>query len=158
MFRRRFNPFVVARNDMPMAALLLFIWLVPLPIAVAQEAEEVAPHSTMFFLFLGLVFGLIIGVLGTYIYFLRQDFKGAMKTEPKFRLMVNAGETEERLLRIIAGKGGKIKQSELARSAGLSKARASEVLSKLEARGIIYKRPKGRTNVVVLKDEYYKIE
>lgn len=61
------------------------------------------------------------------------------------------GGEEGKAFDIIAQAGGMIFQNELVEKLGVSKVKVTRVLDKLEAKGLVERRRRGMTNVVVLK-------
>lgn len=68
------------------------------------------------------------------------------------RLLSQLSDPDEKVIvRIIIDDGGTIFQSQLVEKSGFSKSKVSLILDKLEARGILERKRRGMTNVVVLK-------
>jgi len=62
------------------------------------------------------------------------------------------GGDEKRLAELIAQSGGMIFQNEIVGKLGVSKVKATRLLDRLEAKGLVERRRRGMTNLVVLKD------
>ena len=62
-------------------------------------------------------------------------------------------ETEdEKVIKLLKGAGGTMRQSEVTERLGFSKAKTSQILSALETNGALARYKKGRDKIVVLKD------
>jgi uncharacterized membrane protein len=95
--------------------------------------------------------GLIIGG----IYFLlngskpKQEQKAEPTTELKRNLLLK--DDEKLLIEKIKESQGTIFQSELVEKTGMTKVKITRILDKLEGKGIIERKRRGMTNVVILK-------
>ncbi len=63
----------------------------------------------------------------------------------------NLDKEEKNIYDLIAGNQGSIFQSEIVKKTGWSKVRVTRFLDKLEGKGIIERRRRGMTNVIILK-------
>ena len=63
----------------------------------------------------------------------------------------NMGADESKIFNIITESEGMLFQNELVEKSGLSKVKVTRVLDKLESRGLLERRRRGMTNVIVLK-------
>lgn len=61
------------------------------------------------------------------------------------------GGDESRVFDLVTQSGGMIFQNELVEKMGVSKVKITRILDKLEAKGLIERRRRGMTNVIVLK-------
>ncbi|MFA4820027.1 MAG: MarR family transcriptional regulator [Candidatus Aenigmatarchaeota archaeon] len=59
---------------------------------------------------------------------------------------------EKSVYEIIAGGGGALFQSEVVEKSGFGKVKVTRILDKLEAKGLIERRRRGMTNMILLKD------
>ncbi len=105
-----------------------------------------------------------VAVIGLYLVFFgkEQDIRVTTVEEmevPKSdgeKLLASVkdmGKDAHDVLSKIVESDGTIFQAELAEKAGLSKVRVTRVLDKLEGRGIIERKRRGMTNVVILKHD-----
>ncbi|RLG52155.1 MAG: hypothetical protein DRN96_03480 [Thermoproteota archaeon] len=69
---------------------------------------------------------------------------------PKINSMDLLTNDERAILRVILDAGGSMLQKELPEATGLSKAKVSRVLKVLEEKGLVVKKPQGKTNIIVL--------
>ena len=75
-------------------------------------------------------------------------------TRERYRDILDSLSKDERLVfGKIIDKKGSILQSELVKETGLSKVKVTRILDGLEARGMIERKRRGMTNIVVLKSE-----
>lgn len=103
--------------------------------------------------FLSMLFVVAIGAIGAFLA-LRSQEKEKMDqvlktklTEAKKKLQGD----EKKIYEIIASNEGVIFQSELVEKAGFPKARVSRNLDKLEGKGLIERRRRGLSNVILIK-------
>ncbi len=97
---------------------------------------------------LGFILDGIIGVMGAYLFFAKE--KPAPNKERIEKLTGTLDGGEKNILRIVT-ESGAVFQSELVEKAGLNKVKVTRILDKLEAKGIIERKRRGMTNIVVLK-------
>ncbi len=90
--------------------------------------------------------GVLMGAGSLYLY---TNFKDKKEKIPLTLLT----EDEEKIVRAIEQEGGVITQDKLPRITGFSRPKITRLVSELEARGIIEKTSKGRTNELKLKKE-----
>jgi len=113
--------------------------------------------------FMGFVLVLIGGVLGIiYVYsvpsrrvyvshaFAKERKPGAVEKAP-IRIMNTLSSEEKKLYGLIEDGGGAIFQAELVEKSGYSKVKVSRILDRLEGKGIIERKRRGMTNMVVIK-------
>jgi len=106
------------------------------------EAGERKPYTL--FLLVALVGALVGGGLGYYL-----------KVEKKERVPMGLlTEDEERLIKAIREGGGTITQDRLPRMTDFSRPKITRLVSELQARGILRKESKGRTNEIKLIKEF----
>lgn len=70
----------------------------------------------------------------------------------QMRIMASLKAEEKKLYEITNGTGGAIFQADLVEKSGFSKVKVSRILDALEGRGLIERRRRGMTNMVVLKN------
>ena len=74
-----------------------------------------------------------------------------IKKENYEEVMKDLTEEEKKLLGIVIDEEGTIFQSSIVEKSGFSKVKVSRVLDKLQGKGLIDRRRRGMTNVVILK-------
>ena len=101
--------------------------------------------------------GLVL-VIGLFLIFSKEEVKIVTKTRKvhveKKRKKIDyskLAKDEKVLVKLIEGADGTIFQSELVEKTEFSKVKVSRILDKLEGRGLIERKRRGMTNVVVLK-------
>jgi hypothetical protein len=63
---------------------------------------------------------------------------------------LGAESDEEKVIRLLSAAGGRIHQSTIVKKCGFSKSKASELVSSMEARGIVSRKKAGRGKIVTL--------
>jgi len=103
------------------------------------------------------LFGMFIGSLT--FYFISEKYeKKITRMHKDLGLTLNFLDGEEKpIISSILNHKGKITQSEIAKSTGLSRVRIFRTLRKLEEKGIITKKPHGMTNIIELEEELRKV-
>lgn len=99
-----------------------------------------------------------VALVGVYFIFFSQEEKTGESIQPKkiarenYQNVINKLNEEERLiLEKILEAEGTIFQSELVEKSAFAKAKVTRLLDKLEGRGLIERKRRGMTNVVILK-------
>jgi uncharacterized membrane protein len=115
---------------------------------------EVCPYTT--FSSISIIGFTVIGVLALYgaglIFGSKQLRKAELEKKKRIQKTIRNLKSEEKTLyKIIAESGGLIFQSELVKRSGLSKVKVSRILDLLESKGLIEKRRRGMSNIIVLK-------
>lgn len=105
----------------------------------------------------------IILVIGLFLVFAKENERIIVKkihtqskiSQKKFdKSILNNLEPEERkLISLLMNNKGSMFQSELVKEAGMNKVRVTRLLDALEAQGLVDRRRRGMTNVVMLKTE-----
>jgi len=90
----------------------------------------------------------IILVIGLFFVFAKEE--GIEKTDKKINYS-DLGKEEKKLIKIIEEAEGTIFQSDLVEKSEFSKVKVSRLLDRMEGRGLIERKRRGMTNVVVLK-------
>jgi hypothetical protein len=107
----------------------------------------------------------LVAVIGLYLVFfgreqliitkiktIKKEVKAKEQTEKDFKEILDTiPEDEKNLLEIVINSKGTIFQSELVEKTGLPKTKVTRILDRLEGRGLIERRRRGMTNVVILK-------
>lgn len=99
--------------------------------------------------FLGLFAVLLFFAGGAYLFMKKTPQEAATRKARKHAK--NLGAEEAKIFDLIASSGGMIFQNELVEKSQLSKVKITRILDKLEAKGIVERRRRGMTNVVILK-------
>ncbi len=82
----------------------------------------------------------------------RRMNRANMEKEKEMKVTIKSMNPDEsRLYDIVRESGNVIFQSEIIEKAGFSKVKVSRILDRLEARGLIERRRRGMTNVVIMK-------
>lgn len=112
--------------------------------------EECPAHNnpTSWYLMAAFAASVLILVAGVYLFFL-QPRKGQVK-DLKTNISKLGGE-EATVYRLITSQDGMMYQSDIIKQMGLTKVKVSRILDRLEGQGIIERKRRGMTNVVVLK-------
>ena len=74
-----------------------------------------------------------------------------LTTEEKNKKLENLDEDEKKIMSLVLREEGSVYQSDLVKETGLSKVMVTRLLDKLEGRGLIERKRRGMTNIVVLK-------
>ncbi len=94
---------------------------------------------------LAFLLGMVVSLLGIYLYMV----------SPRARIYVadtlELDEDERKIVELLKENGGILFQSDIVEYTGFSKAKVSRILDKLEVKGVVEKRRRGNTNVVILK-------
>ena len=111
------------------------------------EHTEECPHTKGLPLeiYLGYTFSVLLFGYGIKLYFSKPSNKNFEEVLSKV-----SGD-EKRLVKVLVDKGGAAFQSELVEATGFSKAKVSRLLDKLEAGGVVERRRRGMSNLVIIK-------
>jgi len=90
--------------------------------------------------------------IGTLVYYLLSP-KFVVKPD-KNSLLKFFNYDERKVIDILVSRKGKALQSEIVRESGLSKVKIFRVLEQLRRKGFIDKEPYGKTNRIVLKEDF----
>lgn len=106
------------------------------------------------YLSLGIVW--ILAIIGVVLIFSKPTERIVIKKVPerKIKKKIDLGDLrgEDRKVFKIVQEGGAAFQADLIEKTGFGKAKMSRVLDRLEGRGLVERKRRGMTNVVVLKD------
>jgi len=109
--------------------------------------------SWLFVLAFGIAF-LILGA-GTYLIFMPTEKPPIVIEETKKEFkhvdIAKLDEDEKKVYEIIKAKGGSAYQSDLVTETSFTKVKVTRILDKLEMMGILERRRRGMTNIIVLK-------
>lgn len=117
------------------------------PMQITLKNQEIISYSLM-----GLL--LMVGLFITF--FMKEELRPARKEsqltkEEINQKMENLEEEEKSLMRIIMREEGSAYQSDLIKETSLSKVRITRILDKLEGKGLIERKRRGMTNIIILK-------
>ncbi len=118
-------------------------------------AVEECPHANNLPLevFIGYSVALVIGLIGAYLIF--SDWRSSKLksvSAAEFGKVASALKGDEKALYgLIAASDGVMFQSDLVEKSGMQKVKVSRVLDRLEAMGLLERRRRGMSNVVILK-------
>lgn len=105
--------------------------------------------------YIGIISSLILGSMGAYITIIAKkrekiDIKKNKKLKENLKLL---NEDEKSIYEMVSEQGGALFQSELVEKTKLSKVKVSRILDKLEGKGLVERRRRGMTNLVLLKHD-----
>lgn len=121
----------------------------PLPEGVCPYKRSI-PVETSY----GIGIVAVLGLLGIYLIFSEEQLarirlKESKKTKEAVKNLQNE---EKKIFEIIRDSDGYIFQSDLITKSGFSKVKVSRILDKLETKGLVEKRRRGMSNIVILKE------
>lgn len=96
---------------------------------------------------------IIVLLIGLYFVFFsdREKNKKQKQETKKYEIPKDLNPDEKQIIQIIIDEEGAIFQSHLTEKTKLSKVKITRILDKLEGKGIIERKRRGMTNVVILK-------
>lgn len=120
----------------------------PLPEGVCPYTRSIPSESLLGFLVDGSLF-----VLGIYLIFVQKTMeKVSFIQKTKLKNIIRSLEGEEKsVYQAIVDSEGFVFQNELIQKTNLNKVKVSRILDKLEGKGLVERRRRGMSNVVVLK-------
>ncbi len=103
--------------------------------------------------YLGITLSGIMGVFGGYLVITSKNMdKIAIKKSKRIKQMLKTlNEDQKKTYNLIENSDGAIFQSEVVEKTKFSKVKVSRILDKLEGKGLIVRRRRGMSNVVILK-------
>jgi len=114
------------------------------------HAKNIPPE-----VFVGYLISFVIGLIGVYL--IISDFRSAKlrsKSAEDFSKVASALRGDEKkLYDMVASTDGVMFQSDLVEKSGMQKVKVSRVLDRLEAQGLLERRRRGMSNVVILKNK-----
>ena len=90
-------------------------------------------------------------LIGLYIAFFMKDKPKESITETKKINLENLDEEERKVVNILQREKGSIYQSDLIKETSLTKVRVTRILDKLEGKGLVERKRRGMTNIIILK-------
>jgi uncharacterized membrane protein len=119
-----------------------------MPLEECPHAKNLPPE-----IYAGYSISVMIGLIGVYL--IMGDFRSAKiksQSSEQFGRVASALKGDEKkLYDLVASSDGVMFQSDLVEKSGLQKVKVSRVLDRLEAQGMLERRRRGMSNVVVLK-------
>lgn len=100
--------------------------------------------------FFGSIIILILIGIGVFLILSPKKVREVKRVSWK-KTLKGLGDDEQKIYRTIADSEGVIFQSELIEKTGFSKVKVTRILDKLEAKGILERRRRGMSNIVLLK-------
>lgn len=95
---------------------------------------------------------IIVLLIGLYfVFFGDKNKKTKTKKTQDYIMPQDLNPDEKQIIQIIMEEDGAIFQSQLTEKTGMSKVKITRILDKLEGKGIIERKRRGMTNVVILK-------
>jgi uncharacterized membrane protein len=125
--------------------------------AIAQCGciEGTCPHGDNLPIqgYLGITLSIIIGIFGGILVITSKKMeKISIKKSEKIKKMLKTlNKDQKKIYDLIESSDGAIFQSELGEKVKFSKVKVSRILDKLEGRGLIIRRRRGMSNIVILK-------
>lgn len=100
--------------------------------------------------------GLLVLVGAFITFFMREkslplETKKTLSEEEKKRALENLDDEEKQVMNLVLREQGSIYQSDLIKDTQLTKVKVTRILDKLEGRGLIERKRRGMTNIVILK-------
>ncbi|MBI2546413.1 MarR family transcriptional regulator [Candidatus Woesearchaeota archaeon] len=114
------------------------------------KIQDNPAHKSNLSWLLTIAFGITFIMLGVGIYlmfFYKAGEKALIKPVDLSRLDAN----EKQVYEFVKAREGSAYQSDIIKEMGLSKVRMTRILDKMESKGILEKKRRGMTNIVVLK-------
>ncbi len=100
--------------------------------------------------------GLLV-LIGAFVTFfmhekkLPPETKKTLSEEEKKRTLENLNDEEKQVMNLVLREQGSIYQSDLIKDTQLTKVKVTRILDKLEGRGLIERKRRGMTNIVILR-------
>ncbi len=99
--------------------------------------------------YIGLFFDIVFFAFGLFLFLKKSPEEKALRKA--WKAAKQLGGDEAKAFDLITQSNGMIFQNELVEKMGLSKVKITRILDKLEARGLLERRRRGMTNVIILK-------
>ncbi|MCX6707725.1 MAG: MarR family transcriptional regulator [Candidatus Woesearchaeota archaeon] len=98
----------------------------------------------------GLVGLLVLGSL-YIIFFMKEKLDPSEVTKPSKKVLSKLDETEKKIIELISNNQGSMYQSDIMKEMDLSKVKITRLLDKLESSGLVERKRRGMTNIVVMR-------
>ncbi len=119
------------------------------PMQITLRNQEIISYSLM---------GLLV-LVGLFVaFFMKEDldeYKKEIKLSPEEvnQKIENLEPEEKSVMQIVLREEGSVYQSDLIKETNLSKVKVSRLLDRLEGKGLIERKRRGMTNIIILKRE-----
>jgi uncharacterized membrane protein len=129
------------------------VTLIAFPVATSPSPDQNSNSlGQQLFETIGIGSVAIIALLGT-LYLIRRDKKRTISPKKELINKPFIESEEEKILKIIRSSGGQIFQSVVTEQSRFSKAKASQLLTALEKKGVVTRYKKGRDKIVTLTEK-----
>ena len=100
--------------------------------------------------------GLLILVGAFVTFFMKEkapssETRKVLREEEKKKVLENLDEEEKRVMELVLANQGSIYQSDLLKETAYTKVKVTRLLDKLEGRGLVERKRRGMTNIIVLR-------
>ncbi len=118
-----------------------------------ENMQECPVHKSSFswMIIVAYGIGIIMLLIGVYLLFIPQQTEKEESREFKEVDISKLDDEEKRVYEIIKNKEGSAFQSDLLKETGFSKVKITRILDKLELKGVLDRKRRGMTNIIVLK-------
>ncbi|MBR9681781.1 MAG: hypothetical protein GOV00_03205 [Candidatus Altiarchaeota archaeon] len=101
----------------------------------------------------GRIVMVLLLVIGAYLIFIGDRRENGGTSKPNYERLIKDLRVDERVVfRPIADAEGTLFQSEIVEKTGFTKVKVSRILDRLEGKGILERRRRGMSNVVIIKN------
>lgn len=114
------------------------------PMQTTLKTQKVISYSLI-----GLL--VIVGGFVTFLFKEKHIGKKVLSNEEKKKLLEKLDVDEKKIVELINGKEGSMYQSDVMKELELSKVKVTRILDRLEGKGILERKRRGMTNIVILK-------
>ena len=122
------------------------------PMHFTLFTQEIISYSLIGLLVLiGIVIAFFMKDEHTTIIHNNHEKKKELTEEEKKEKLESLDEEEKRVMNVILREDGSVYQSDIIKETGLGKVKVSRLLDKIEGRGLIERKRRGMTNVIILK-------
>jgi len=103
--------------------------------------------------YIGISLAIVVGIIGAILIFTdKKTERLAIKKSERIQKMLNTlKEDQKKIYYLIESSDGAIFQSEIVEKTDFSKVKVSRILDKLEGKGLVIRRRRGMSNVIILK-------
>ncbi len=117
------------------------------------DMKDCPVHKSNFSWIIILSYGIsfIVLAIGVILLFIPRFFKEESKKEFKQFDISKLSEEEKKFYDIIKNKGGSSYQTDLINETSFSKVKTTRILDRMESRGMVERKRRGMTNIIVLK-------
>ena len=118
------------------------------PMQVTLQTQERISYGLMGLLIL--FGGFMAFFMKDHIYSEGEIRKTKLSDEKKKRLISGLNEDERKIVDLIQAKEGSVYQSDLIKESGINKVKVTRILDGLEGKGLVERKRRGMTNIVIL--------